>query len=252
MRALTKPIKPRSMPVRTVPILVLAGILTALLLPPVSAQTITNTVTLEPPVRELPNQVFVVVGDPGRVVARAETATPVLLNDSVTVAIVTEADLVATKGVTPSVVRPGGTVVYRIEAENLGPSSAQDVTVTDPLPVELRFAAVNAAGGTCTTPPVGSTGTVECTFPGATLPGTVRVVEITADVERTVHGITLDNVATVSSATTDPVAANDNASAPVAVVSVLDVPTLSAVGRLVLGLALASLGFLAIRRAFGA
>jgi|GEM_PF-2081531 len=247
MRAL---IKPRSMSVRTVPILALAGILTALLLPPVSAQTITNTATLEPPVRELLNQAFVVAGK--RIRSSTGLVTPVLKNASVTVAIVTEADLVATKTVTPGVVPPGGTVVYRIEAQNLGPSSAQDVIVTDPLPAELRFVAVTAAGASCTTPPVGSTGTVECTFSGATLPGTVRVVEITAEVAGTVHGITLDNVATVSSATTDPVVANDTASAPLAVSSVLDVPTLSGLGGLVLGLVLASLGILAIRRPFGA
>lgn len=229
------------------------GLLTLALAASSPAQ-ITNTATAETSTPGLENRAGIfssTLGFPEPTHNNFVTVfTDVIDSATVMSTVVTEADLAVTKTATPDTVPSGGTVVYRIEVENLGPSSAQDVTVEDPLPAQLAFVSVDDGGGSCTTPAVGSSGTVSCVFAGATLPDVVRVVEITADVPVATSELSLDNVATASSATADPVSSNDEDVAVLAVgaVSILEIPVLSGAGLLALFLVLASLGVLAIRR----
>src|SRR5258707_11919828 len=74
------------------------------------------------------------------------------------------ADLLISKSA-PESVSAGDTIDYSIFVFNSGPSSAQNVTVTDTLPFGTTFVALNASTTlfSCTTPSVGAGGTVTCT-----------------------------------------------------------------------------------------
>jgi uncharacterized repeat protein (TIGR01451 family) len=118
-------------------------------------------------------------------------------------------------GQTASTLVSGGTVTYTVTATNGGPDAiAEQVTVTDPLPALLTFDAVSAAGWTCTTPPVGSGGTVSCARAEI---ATTAAVLVSARVGCAVpNGTVITNTATMTSAW-DPVAGNNTAAATVTV-----------------------------------
>src|SRR6058998_983657 len=78
--------------------------------------------------------------------------------------VIASADLSITKTDAPDPVRPGENLTYTLVVNNNGPSTAASVTVTDPLPPVTTFQSIiKPAGWTCTTPAVGSAGTVSCT-----------------------------------------------------------------------------------------
>src|SRR5437588_3592088 len=74
------------------------------------------------------------------------------------------ADLLVSKSA-PESVTAGDTFDYSVFVFNNGPSMAQNVTVTDTLPAGTTFVALHASSAlfNCTTPSVGSGGTVTCT-----------------------------------------------------------------------------------------
>ena len=125
------------------------------------------------------------------------------------------ADLSITKTDSPDPVTPGGTLTYSINVGNAGPNAAVAVTMSDPLPSQTTFQSVAPlAGWSCTTPPVGTTGTVSCTTSslasGAPASFTI-VVQVTP---ATSDGTTISNTATVSSSgTSDPTSTNNTATA---------------------------------------
>ena len=91
------------------------------------------------------------------------------------------ADLALVLNATPSQVNIGGTVTLTATGSNAGPSDAQNAVITIVLPANLLFATVDPGiGGVCTTPAVGSSGSVVCTYAGATPAGSNRVVTVTA------------------------------------------------------------------------
>ena len=110
-----------------------------------------------------------------------------------------QADLAITKTGPASVVA-GANVVYTITVTNAGPSNAEGVVVTDVTPTGLTFVS-NA--GDCTTPFPCALGTVPAGAPPSTITATfaVPLSYTTPD--------PLPNTATVSTATSDPVAANN-------------------------------------------
>jgi uncharacterized repeat protein (TIGR01451 family) len=63
----------------------------------------------------------------------------------------------------PASVNAGAQITYTIDVTNSGPNAAVDVTLTDVLPAGTTFVSLAApAGWTCSTPTVGSGGTVTC------------------------------------------------------------------------------------------
>ena len=50
----------------------------------------------------------------------------------------------------PNPVIAGNTLTYTLEVVNHGPSDAQDVTVSDPLPAEVTYISSSTTTGTCT------------------------------------------------------------------------------------------------------
>lgn len=145
--------------------------------------TVTNAATVTSP-----------TGDPDQA-DRSATAPGVEL--------VAGADLSIHKHTTATSVRPNSVFNYTIAVQNSGPNEATNVVVTDVLPEELLFELAGPpAGFTCTTPAVGTNGTVTCT--AATFPAS-RVAGISLRV-RVAPGASpgvVTNVATITSSTID-------------------------------------------------
>jgi uncharacterized repeat protein (TIGR01451 family) len=189
-------------------------------------------------------------GDPRPENNTAEVASHVIDRASVTTTVISSADLAIVKTAPAAPVEPGSSFTFAIAVTNEGPSTATDVVVTDPLPAGVGFVAATAsAGGSCTTPPVGSSGTVTCTWAGATAVGQTHTVDIVVTAPADPAGGTLENTAVVSAATPDPDDANDSATAAVVVrASGLAIPTLGWPGALALAGLLALAGATLARR----
>ena len=105
---------------------------------------------------------------------------------------------------------------------------------------------IDRSACTCTTPQVGNTGAIVCTWAGATAPGVTRSLVVTAF--SNTEGPTAVTASTTSS-TTDPVANNNAGGATVQVgYLVEEIPTLSGLGLLLMGLLFGLIGFVAVRR----
>jgi|SRR5215469_14309440 len=121
------------------------------------------------------------------------------------------ANLKITKTDSPDPVRVGSSLTYSIGVENLGPSPATGVTVTDNLPRGVDLTSASGPAGSCAVQGgkvicgVGSLNPVGVNYGGA--PATVTIVVVP---RRT--GI-IRNTATVKGDQKDPVKANDKATA---------------------------------------
>jgi len=171
-----------------------------------------------------------VVGEPG-VETQANDETPGNDSSTATTLVITQAHLVFTKTASPDIVFPYTLVKYTLTVTNTGPSDAQNVKITDTLPAASGFiGATPSAGGVCTTPAVGTSGVVECTFAGATPPNGVHSVEIEVRACQTSTACgEITNQGSASSSTTDPQPDQDSETVVTEVRS-LPVPVMSAAG----------------------
>ncbi len=127
----------------------------------------------------------------------ATTDTPV--DPSADVAIVKVAD--------PNPVTAGNTLTYALSVTNYGPSDAQDVIVTDPLPSETHYKSASTTAGSCSQ----ASGTVTCDLGTLAAGGTVTITIVTtADPGTPPHSFT--DTAKASSTTPDPNSDNNTAS----------------------------------------
>lgn len=85
-------------------------------------------------------------------------------------------DLKITKSATPTNPRPGDTVIYTLKAENVGNATADNVVITDPIPVGMTFVSADAP---CTQ----AAGTVNCQI-GSLDPGQVKTYQVKATVDQ--------------------------------------------------------------------
>ena len=185
----------------------------------------------------------------GTATAASTTTDPNAANNtaSTTTTVSAEANLAATLTASASAVLVNVPVTFSATSTNLGPSDAQNVVLAITLSPDFRYAGHTAsAGAVCTTPQVGNSGVISCTWAGATAPNAVRTLDVSAfsnnDNQNTV------SVAT-SSATTDPVAGNNAASVVVTVGFLIEeIPSLNGLGLVLLGLMLGLVGFVAVRR----
>lgn len=114
-----------------------------------------------------------------------------------------QADLALEKTASPIPAVPGTNETYSFKVTNSGPSTATNVTVTDPLPSGLTY--VSGSSG-CTS----ANGTVTCTL-AALAPGTSHTFTVTTKVKSSADGCAdLRNTATVSSAVFDPDTSNNS------------------------------------------
>ncbi len=124
-------------------------------------------------------------------------------NDTATAAttVVAEADMsIAKSG--PATATAGTQVTYGITVTNNGPSDASSVAVADPTPAGYTFV---SATGACA-------GGFPCAL-GAMGAGASVAFDVTYDIDPSIGGTSVSNTATVSTATTDPNAANDESTA---------------------------------------
>lgn len=121
------------------------------------------------------------------------------------------ANLKVTKADSPDPVRVGANLTYTIGVENLGPSPATGVTVTDNLPKGVDLLSATGPAGPCpaqggkVTCAVGSLNPVGVNYGGTQAQVTIVVVPRQAG--------TIRNTATVKGDQKDPVKANDKATA---------------------------------------
>jgi uncharacterized repeat protein (TIGR01451 family) len=110
----------------------------------------------------------------------------------------------------PATVTAGGQVTYRITVTNDGSAAAQDVVVTDHLPLNQTFVSCNATGGgVCGGPAMNPTVTFVSLAPGASQ----TVTMVAALSCAAANGSSIANVAMVAAGTADPNTGNNTASA---------------------------------------
>ncbi len=126
-----------------------------------------------------------------------------------------DADLAVTKIDSPDPVAAGSNLSYAITATNNGPSTATDVQISDTTPTGTTFVSASpSAGGSCTTPAVGGTGAITCTWAGSTAAAVARTLTLVVAVPAsTADGATISNTATTTSVTPDSVSGNNSATA---------------------------------------
>jgi uncharacterized repeat protein (TIGR01451 family) len=111
-------------------------------------------------------------------------------------------------------------VTYTITVTNGGPDAAANATLNDPLPGNLTFVSLFApAGWSCTTPAVGSTGTVFCTNPSLQLTNGQTFTLVVHVQSETQVGTVYSNKATVSTTSSDANSENDESTASTKVVT---------------------------------
>ncbi|HEX7150879.1 MAG TPA: IPTL-CTERM sorting domain-containing protein [Thermoanaerobaculia bacterium] len=120
-------------------------------------------------------------------------------------------DLAISKNTLSSAAAQGEPITYNISTTNNGPDAASNVTVTDVLDAALLFQSITApAGWNCTTPAVGTNGTVTCSI--ASLPnGTTANFTLVTTVAPNATGA-ITNSATVGGGGTDPTPGNGSGS----------------------------------------
>jgi uncharacterized repeat protein (TIGR01451 family) len=174
---------------------------------------ITLTVNAGVDVAAASNQVTVSGG--GELDTSDDTAT-----DSTT--LTPSADLQVTKVDLSDPVTAGQNLAYTITVTNAGPSSAASSSLNDTLPAGTTFVSLSSPGGwTCTTPAVGSGGTVSCSNPSMAVGS--AVFTLTVNVNSSVAaGTVLSNTATAASTTNDPNTGNESGTATTTVAAVAD------------------------------
>jgi uncharacterized repeat protein (TIGR01451 family) len=142
------------------------------------------------------------------------------------------ANLKIAKSDSPDPVRVGSSLTYTIGVENLGPSPATGVTVTDNLPKGVDLVSASGPSGNCAaqagkvTCAIGSLNPVGVDYGGTAVTATIVVIPRTTG--------TIRNTATVKGDQKDPVNANNKATAST---RVLGVPTCRGVAATVTGTA---------------
>lgn len=121
------------------------------------------------------------------------------------------ADLSTSKADNPDPVPPGGSITYDIVVFNNGPNDATGVTLTDTLPAGTTFLSlVTDPGWSCTTPPVGSGGTVDCSLASLAFEGAAAITLTVAVDAGLTPGTVIENTATAGAEEGDPGEGNND------------------------------------------
>ena len=132
-----------------------------------------------------------------------------------TTEVTAQASLIVTKSGPAGSPSAGDTLTYTVTLRNAGPSSAQNVSLTDVIPANTSFVSLAAAAGyTCSTPADGGTGTVTCTravlAPSATADTFTLVVRASGTAPA---GTVITNTAAVTTTTPESPPGDNSATA---------------------------------------
>ena len=145
------------------------------------------------------------------VTANESEADPSNNADTQDTEVGTAADLALSKAADPPAQSPGGLVTYTLTIDNLGPSDAAAVVVTDTLPADVSYVSDDAGCDTSGLPQI------TCAL-GGLASGDSAMVRITVQVDLAAqNGAELTNMAVVGSGTPDPDGSNNDGSATVTV-----------------------------------
>lgn len=128
--------------------------------------------------------------------------------------VLADADLRVVKTDAVDPIPPGGTQTYDILLANAGPDEAQFVGLTDDLPVGTTFLSLaTSPGWTCTTPAVGSGGTIDCSIDSlAASDAAAFTIEVLFDAGLA-DGTVVTNTATASAETPEASPGDESGSA---------------------------------------
>jgi uncharacterized repeat protein (TIGR01451 family) len=135
------------------------------------------------------------------------------------------ADLLVSKSA-PESVSAGDTIDYSVFVFNSGPSAALNVIVSDPLPAGTTFVALNASSTlfTCTTPAVGSGGSVNCT--AASFDDQAETsFTISVKTSPSAPSGAISNTATITSSTADPNSFDNSSTATTGIAAISSAST---------------------------
>jgi len=107
-------------------------------------------------------------------------------------------------GSPPNPVTPGSVLTFQLTVTNKGSVPVTNVVVNDPLPGGTTFLTCTPSQGSCSSPPIGSSGTVTANLGAIPAPG-VALVTITVTVPVSAAGSTFVNTAVVTSSPQDPI-----------------------------------------------
>lgn len=145
-----------------------------------------------------------------------------------TTTVATSADLSVTKVEDSDPVTAGTNLTYTITVSNAGPSYAASVTLSDPLPAGTTFQGISwPTGWSCTSPAIGTNGTVSCSTASLVAPGGAMITIVAGVDVGVANGTVLTNTATVSSSTAEANPGNESGTATTTVSSVGNYSTLT-------------------------
>ena len=174
----------------------------------------------------------------------ASSADPNPANNSstaVTSIVLATADLSITKTPAPGPYGTGQPLTYTIVVSNGGPSTATAVTVTDVLPAGTTFQSATP-GGACS-----GTTTITCNA-GTLASGASATFTLTVTLPSSVGPVTNTATVTAAATTIDPNPSNNSASSTVTVIPAGNIPMVSPLALLFLGIVLAAAGALVMKR----
>ncbi|MDP9343466.1 MAG: DUF11 domain-containing protein [Actinomycetota bacterium] len=137
-----------------------------------------------------------------------------LAGASPSLAAAPSADLSISKTTGSGSTSPGASIPYSITVHNHGPDAAASAKMTDALPSQTVFVSISAPSGwSCSTPAVGTNGTVTCTT-SSMASGDNATFSLQVQVKsNTASGTTITNTASVDSSTKDPDHSNNSGTA---------------------------------------
>jgi len=175
-------------------------------LPSSGSATITLVATVDPNATD--NSM---IGNTATVTSSVTDPNPADNASFTSVLVVNRADLGIRKSGSTRTISGGTELTYTLVVRNGGPLTSNGVVVTDPLPTNVVFHSVRETQGSCSTPPVGSNGTITCNLGSIANGGSARI-SIVAMKSASTQGTSVTNTATVTAATYDPSQRNNSSS----------------------------------------
>ncbi|HYN33782.1 MAG TPA: hypothetical protein VES40_14240, partial [Ilumatobacteraceae bacterium] len=135
------------------------------------------------------------------------------------VEVIDDVDVGIVKTAAPSTVRAGETTTYTLRVSNAGPSTADDIVVTDVMPSGLRIETLTATGWTC---PLSTPVEFRCEL-DSLAPSATQTITVLARVGSGVpNGALLANTGFVDTSSPDRNSSNDSSRADITIVADAD------------------------------